>query len=88
MTQKTKAEDLLKKYQTHKNDTGSTSVQIILLTERIDDLSGHLKEHKKDFDSRRGLLKMVGHRRALLNYLRQKEAKQYEKIIGDLGLRK
>ncbi len=80
--------DLLTKYKTHKEDTGSTSVQVILLTERINDLSDHLKEHKKDFDSRRGLLKMVGHRRALLNYLRQKEAKRYEELIADLGLRK
>ena len=82
------ATNLLTKYQTHKEDTGSTSVQIVLLTERINDLSGHLKTHKKDFDSRRGLLKMVGHRRALLNYIRQKDQKQYEVLIADLGLRK
>jgi small subunit ribosomal protein S15 len=80
--------ELIKKYQTHKNDTGSTGVQIILLTERINYLSDHLKQHKKDFDSRRGLLKMVGHRRALLNYVRAREQKQYEKLIADLGLRK
>lgn len=79
---------LLAKYQTHKEDTGSTAVQIILLTERINDLSDHLKSHKKDFDSRRGLLKMVGHRRSLLNYIRQKDQKQYETLIADLGLRK
>lgn len=82
------ATKLLTKYQTNKEDTGSTSVQIILLTERINDLSGHLKTHKKDFDSRRGLLKMVGHRRALLNYIRQKDQKQYDVLIADLGLRK
>ncbi|MDO8513588.1 MAG: 30S ribosomal protein S15 [bacterium] len=82
------ATQLLKKYQTHKEDTGSTSVQIILLTERINDLSDHLKSHKKDFDSRRGLLKMVGHRRALLNYIRQRDIKHYEVLINDLGLRK
>ncbi len=80
--------DLLKKYQSHKNDTGSTEVQIILLSERIDALTSHLKEHNKDSDSRRGLLKMVGHRRALLNYLRQREPKQYEKLIVDLKLKK
>jgi small subunit ribosomal protein S15 len=80
--------ELVKKYQTHKNDTGSTAVQIILLTERINDLSDHLKQHKKDHDSRRGLLKMVGHRRALLNYVRTGDVKQYEKLIADLGLRK
>lgn len=79
---------LLTKYQTHKEDTGSTAVQIILLTERINYLSEHLKTHKKDFDSRRGLLKMVGHRRALLNYVKQKDQKQYEVLIADLGLRK
>ncbi len=79
---------LLAKYQTHKEDTGSTAVQIILLTDRVNDLSEHLKSHKKDFDSRRGLLKMVGHRRALLNYIRQRDQKQYEVLIADLGLRK
>ena len=80
--------DLLKKYRSHKEDTGSTEVQIVLLTERINALTNHLKEHKKDSDSRRGLLKMVGHRRALLNYLRQKELKEYEKLIADLKLKK
>lgn len=84
----TEATKLLAKYQTHKEDTGSTAVQIILLTERINDLSEHLKSHKKDFDSRRGLLKMVGHRRSLLNYIRQKDQAQYETLIADLGLRK
>ncbi|MFA7253046.1 MAG: 30S ribosomal protein S15 [Patescibacteria group bacterium] len=83
-----KKDDLIKKYQTHKNDTGSTEVQIAILTKKVSDLTGHLKEHKKDFDSRRGLLMMVGKRRRLLNYLRKNEEEKYQKIIADLGLKK
>lgn len=79
---------LIKKYQTHKEDTGSTSVQIALLTEKVNQLTEHLREHRKDFDSRVGLLKMVGKRRRLLNYLSKTEAESYEKLIKDLGLRK
>ncbi|MCX6808474.1 MAG: 30S ribosomal protein S15 [Candidatus Berkelbacteria bacterium] len=81
-------EDLVKKYQTHQNDTGSTEVQVAILTKKISDLTKHLKEHKKDFDSRRGLLMMVGKRRRLLNYLRKTEEEKYVKIIADLGLKK
>lgn len=80
--------NLIKKYQTHKEDTGSTQVQIALLTEKINQLTEHLKEHRKDFDSRVGLLKMVGKRRRLLNYLSKTEVAEYEKLIKDLGLRK
>lgn len=80
--------DLIKKYQLHKEDTGSTEVQVAVLTKKIADLTGHLKEHKKDFDSRMGLLKMVGKRRRLLNYLRQTQEEKYTKLIKDLGLRK
>ncbi|KKQ73968.1 MAG: 30S ribosomal protein S15 [Berkelbacteria bacterium GW2011_GWB1_38_5] len=80
--------DLIKKYQTHKNDTGSTEVQVALLTEKILDLAKHLKKHAKDSDSRRGLLMMVGKRRRLLNYLKKDEPKKYEKLIKDLGLKK
>jgi small subunit ribosomal protein S15 len=80
--------DLVKKYQTHEGDTGSTQVQIALLTERILELTEHLKEHKKDFDSRSGLLKLVGRRRRLLNYLAATEAEIYENLVKDLGLRK
>jgi small subunit ribosomal protein S15 len=80
--------DLIKKYQTHKNDTGSTEVQIAILTKKIVELTKHLKEHKKDFDSRRGLLTMVGKRRRLLNYLKKIDEEKYTKIISDLGLRK
>ena len=80
--------DLIKKYQTHKEDTGSTEVQIAILTKKIYDLTKHLKEHRKDFDSRRGLLMMVGKRRRLLNYLKKNNDERYQKLIADLGLRK
>lgn len=80
--------DLIKKYQSHKDDTGSTEVQIAILTKKVSDLTKHLKEHKKDFDSRRGLLMMVGKRRRLLNYLKKIDEEKYTKLIADLGLRK
>lgn len=80
--------DLIKKYQSHKEDTGSTEVQIAILTKKVSDLTKHLKEHKKDFDSRRGLLMMVGKRRRLLNYLKKIDEEKYTKLIADLGLRK
>lgn len=80
--------DLIAKYQTHKDDTGSTEVQIAVLTKKISDLTKHLKNHKKDFDSRRGLLMMVGKRRRLLNYLNKVNEEKYSKLITDLGLRK
>lgn len=80
--------DLIKKYQTHKNDTGSTEVQVALLTEKIMELAKHLKKHAKDSDSRRGLLMMVGKRRRLLNYLKKTDIKKYEKLIKDVGLKK
>lgn len=80
--------DLITKYQTHKNDTGSTEVQIAILTKKVSDLTKHLKEHKKDFDSRRGLLMMVGKRRRLLNYLKKNEEEKYQKLILDLGLKR
>jgi len=80
--------DLIEKYQSHKEDTGSIEVQIAILTKKVSDLTKHLKEHKKDFDSRRGLLMMVGKRRRLLNYLKKTDEEQYNKLIGDLGLRR
>ena len=80
--------DIVKKYQTHKNDTGSTEVQVALLTEKILELAKHLRKHAKDSDSRRGLLMMVGKRRRLLNYLKKSDSKKYEKLIKDLGLKK
>ena len=72
----------------HEGDTGSPEVQIAILTRRINDLTGHLKIHKKDHHSRRGLLKMVGHRRNLLNYLMKKDIARYRVIIEKLGIRK
>ena len=72
----------------HEGDTGSPEVQIAVLTRRINDLTEHLKTHKKDHHSRRGLLKMVGHRRNLLNYLMKKDINRYRSIIEKLGIRK
>ena len=72
----------------HETDTGSPEVQIAILTERIAQLTEHLKEHKHDNHSRRGLLKMVGKRRALLNYLQKKDIERYRAIIKKLGIRK
>ena len=72
----------------HEGDTGSPEVQIAVLTKRINDLTQHLKDHPKDHHSRRGLLKMVGHRRNLLNYLTKKDINRYRAIVEKLGLRK
>lgn len=79
---------IMQEYATHEGDTGSPEVQIAVLTRRINDLTEHLKEHKKDHHSRRGLLKMVGHRRNLLNYLMKKDINRYRAIIEKLGIRK
>lgn len=81
-------QDIIEKYKLHDKDTGSPEVQIAILTERINYLTEHLKEHKKDHHSRRGLLKMVGQRRALLNYLKAKNFDRYRSIIEKLGLRR
>jgi len=81
-------QSIIGKYRLHDNDTGSPEVQIAILTERINYLTEHLKVHKKDHHSRRGLLKMVGQRRGLLNYLYQKDINRYRAIIERLGLRK
>jgi len=75
-------------FETHDGDTGSPEVQIALLTKRINDLTEHLKIHPKDHASRRGLLKMVGTRAALLKYVNKKDVKRYQEIISRLGLRK
>jgi small subunit ribosomal protein S15 len=80
--------EVIEKYQIHERDTGSPEVQIALLTERINYLTEHLKVHKKDHHSRRGLLKMVGQRRGFLNYLREKDPARYRVIIEKLGLRR
>jgi small subunit ribosomal protein S15 len=75
-------------YRLHEQDTGSPEVQVALLSERITQLQEHFKAHKKDHHSRRGLLKMVGQRRRLLNYLKKKDISRYREVIGRLGLRK
>jgi small subunit ribosomal protein S15 len=72
----------------HEGDTGSPEVQIALITARIQDLTGHFREHKKDFHSRQGLLKLVGKRRNLLNYLRKTDVQRYRAVLDKLGLRK
>lgn len=87
MLDKKKKERIIKKFQTHEGDTGSSQVQIAILTAEIDDLTGHLKQHKKDFSSRRGLLKKVGERRRLLKYLAKDNKKAYEELIGQLKLK-
>jgi small subunit ribosomal protein S15 len=81
-------ESIVKKYARNEKDTGSAEVQIAILTEEISTLTEHLKEHKHDFHSRRGLLKKVGQRRSLLNYLLKKDVTRYREIIKSLGLRK
>jgi small subunit ribosomal protein S15 len=75
-------------YRLHETDTGSPEVQVALLSERIKHLQEHFKAHKKDHHSRRGLLKMVGQRRRLLNYLKKKDISRYREVIGRLGIRK
>lgn len=79
---------VIEKYKTHDGDTGSSEVQIALLTARIDELTEHLRDHKHDHSSRRGLLKLVGQRRRLLNYLNGEDVNRYRDLIGKLGLRK
>jgi small subunit ribosomal protein S15 len=79
---------IVSEYRTHEKDTGSPEVQIALLTRRITELTEHLKTHKKDHSSRRGLLKMVGRRNDLLKYLTRVDRTRYQQIIGRLGLRK
>ncbi|MBN2852972.1 MAG: 30S ribosomal protein S15 [Clostridia bacterium] len=81
-------QEVIEKYKLHDSDTGSPEVQIAILTERINHLNEHLKIHKKDHHSRRGLLKMVGQRRGLLKYLTKKDVERYRAIIDKLGLRK
>jgi len=85
MTQKI---EMIEKYRIHEKDTGSPEVQIAILTERINHLTEHFKLHKKDFHSRRGLLKMVGQRRRLLDYLKKKDLARYRQLIKSLGLRR
>ena len=83
-----KKQEVIKKFAREEGDTGSPQVQIAILTNTINNLTGHFKDHKKDVHSRRGLLKMVNRRRRLLDYLKTKEEESYLKIIKELGLRK
>ena len=87
MDKETKAQ-IIAEYATHEGDTGSPEVQIALLTYRINHLTEHLKVHAKDFHSRRGLLQMVGSRRSLLNYLKERDIERYRQLIAKLDLRK
>ena len=88
MISQEKKTEIIKKYQRDEHDTGSPEVQIAVLTERIQELTEHMKKNPKDFHSNRGLLKMVGKRRGLLNYLKKNDLEKYRKLIADLGIRK
>ncbi len=88
MITKEKKTEVIEKFKTHPTDTGSPEVQIAILTFRINELNEHLLTHKKDHHSRRGLLKMVGQRRSLLNYLKDTKLEKYRALIVELGLRK
>ena len=83
-----KKNEIIEKFKTHPTDTGSTAVQIALLTDRIQYLTEHFKVHTKDHHSRRGLLKLVGQRRRLLDYLKKKDLAAYRQLIQELGIRK
>ena len=88
MIHKEKKQEIIREYSRHEKDTGSVEVQIALLTKRISELTEHLKIHKKDHHSRRGLLIMVGKRRGLLNYLMKQDINKYRGLIKDLGIRR
>jgi small subunit ribosomal protein S15 len=87
-TEKDKKADVIKKYAKHESDTGSAEVQIALLSDRINMLTEHFKTHTKDHHSRRGLLKLVGQRRRMLDYLKAKDIERYRRVIASLGIRK
>ena len=88
MIRKEEKQEVILQNATHEGDTGSPEVQVAILTKRIADLTEHLKTHKKDHHSRRGLFKMIGQRRILLNYLAKKDINRYRALIAKLGLRK
>ncbi len=88
MLSKDKKLKIIKKFRTHESDTGSPQVQIAILSEEVKELTGHLKTHRKDFSSRRGLLKKVAERRRLLKYLEREDAKAYAELVEALGLKK
>ena len=81
-------QELISEYQVHETDTGSAEVQVAMLTERINRLSAHLQGNKKDYSSRRGLLKMIGRRKRLLSYIAKKDVEKYRTLIGRLGIRR
>ncbi|KZE38148.1 30S ribosomal protein S15 [Bhargavaea cecembensis] len=85
---KERKNELIQEFQTHESDTGSPDIQIAILTEEINNLNEHLRTHKKDHHSRRGLYKMVGRRRNLLKYLRENDVQRYRDLIAKLGLRR
>jgi len=87
MITKKEKEEIIKRFQRHEGDTGSPEVQVALLTKRISNLTKHLQTFKKDYTSRRGLFKMVGERRRLLNYLKNVDKKRYSKVVKELNLR-
>ena len=86
--EKEKKSEIIEKFELHKGDTGSTEVQVALLTERINQLTGHMAANRHDYHTQRGLLKLVGQRRRLLAYLRREDVDRYRKLIARLGLRK
>ena len=88
MLEKEEKQQIISEFETHEGDTGSPEVQVAVLTKRINELTNHLKQHKKDHTSRRGLLKMVGRRSSLLKYVREQDPERYQKLISRLGLRK
>jgi len=85
---KERKSQIVEQFKTHDGDTGSPEVQVAILTEQINELSRHLQQHKKDHHSRRGLYKMIGQRRGLLNYLEKKDVERYRSLIEKLGLRR
>ena len=87
MLDKSKKEEIIKKFKTHKNDTGSSEVQIAILTEEVKELTEHLKEHRKDFSSRRGLVKKLNQRRKLLRFLERDNFESFEGLVKKLGLK-
>jgi small subunit ribosomal protein S15 len=87
MLDKKKKDKIIEKFKTHANDTGSPQVQIAILTAEIKDLTGHLLDHKKDFSSRKGLLRKVSERRRLLKYLKREDSKAHDKLVDELKLK-
>ncbi|MBI4686919.1 MAG: 30S ribosomal protein S15 [Nitrospirae bacterium] len=85
---KTKKQEITNRFRLHESDTGSPEVQIAIISERLNFLAEHFRTHKKDHNSRRGLLKLVGQRRRILDYLKRTDAARYEKVIAQLGIRK